>query len=207
MIESLFRLPEETRVLNRDAGLIRERAHQRDLGVGERTDLVARQHEHPRDDLGLPHGDAEHRPVSAELLKVVRRVLAVLEHVGDMHDRTIERDPADKRVAAWRANRVVREPLVLLACRSPERSGVIAIGFQEVDRRPLGVAHVRGAVEDGLEHRHEIRRSPAHHRKRVGERGRATARLSESSLEVSGSAHSLASRSGPMLVTAQTTRK
>ena len=120
---------EQTRVRDRDGGLVGERLDEVDLVLAEGARCVSPQRERP-DELALGDDrDAQERAVAHELLRAVR-VLVVGEDVGDLLGLPRKRHTADDRrsIAPVRVLQAVLErspllPFICPACPPRCRSG------------------------------------------------------------------------------------
>ena len=92
-----FRLAKQPDILDGDGALSREGGHDLDLARGERPHLVALH----RDDSHHPGGShdrhTQHRPVAPGRLCVAPRVIAVGQHVWDVHRTHTDAHTPDQR--------------------------------------------------------------------------------------------------------------
>ena len=114
-----------------------------------------------------------------------------------MDHRAVESGPADERLAARLACRVVCDLLVLGVRGSPERRGPVNVAVEQVDRGTLRPAEVRCTIENCVQNAGEITWSAPHDAQDLGERGLARPRFRELPLDVGRSAQLLASRVRP----------
>ena len=163
-------LLEQPDVLDCDHGLVRERADEVDLLLGERPDLRAGQDDDPEQGAFAQERKAEDGALPADLLPVRTLELGVGEHVRHMNGPLLERNAAEHRVAVD-GHRRPRDELdvgQLDVVGGGEMAGAVD---GPRDERVLGGAQLGRRPDDGVEHRLQLGGRPADDVEHVRRRG------------------------------------
>ena len=142
-------------VLNRNCSLRGERADEPDRALVESVDLEAPQQNHADDPLGREHRDAQHRPLAAELARLVPLVGRIGQNVVDLHDAALEADPPDQR-SRRRGDRCVGDERAVLRRPAEQKRQSIHVALELVDHAGVRATKPYGMPYDRLEHRLEL---------------------------------------------------
>ena len=137
--------------------------HQFDLSVDERLDLRLPDREDPEKRLSTEHGHGQDRAEIEELLPVIRRLEPRLgEHVRRVNDATLERGPPRHGAGADHKRTL---PEVILGARfnAVRRRIPEGLALNRVHLTAIGSTKPGGILNEGLQHRLQIKRRPADH--------------------------------------------
>ena len=142
---------EELHVPDRDRGLRGESRQKIDRPVAERIDLEPPEDQDSDDAVADEHGRAEHRAVPAELAPGRPAVDGIGEHVGDLDDAPLQRDPADERLRTLLYGMAPHVLPVLLGTADDEGDPV-DVAIELVDVAAVGTAQPHGVTYHRLKH-------------------------------------------------------
>ena len=143
---------EELHVPDRDRGLRGEGRQKVDRPVAERIDLEPPEDQDSDDAVADQHRRAEHRAVPAELAPGGPAVDGISEHVGDLDDAPLQRDPADERLRTLLYGMALHV-LPVLPGTADNEGDPVDVALELVDVAAIGAAQPHGVTYDRLEHR------------------------------------------------------
>jgi hypothetical protein len=162
-------LLEQPDVLDRDDRLVGEGLHERDLLVGEGSDLELEDREDAHEGLPLEHRNAEHRPDRVHLRRHVG-VLRIRPYVGDVHRPPLEGGPRGAAVPPG-GDRIPLDRVHELRRRVVPRGRPEELTVEAEDERPLGVAQPDGVLGQRVEHGLQVERRAADDLEHLARRG------------------------------------
>ena len=197
-LERVAGLRREAGVVDRDRGLVGERADERDLALGERPHLRSDERQDADHGVAAEKRDPQ-GAVVAELGRVLPEVVGIRldGRVPDVKD-SLALEGVFHDVGALDGKGLpnpFHEIAELLGWLGRPGHEVERVAVDE-EQAPVAprIAELSGALHHRVEHGLKVRRGPAHHREHLGERGFARPRRGEVPLQVHCSAQPSPSR-------------